>query len=480
MILSGGVGSRLWPLSRKKYPKPFIAPVGGRTTLLQNTVMRAAALPSVHDIVTVTGRDLLLETRTQYQALAPASCHRIRQHFILEPSGRNTAAAIAVACIWAHKTHGDEAMLLVLPADHVISDEASLAAAVHQAARIAADHKLVTFGITPAKAKSAYGYIEHAADKVLRFIEKPSPEKAREYLQQGCFLWNSGMFCFTAGTMLNELALHCADIFAACQQCMTVAAQLSAPDGGTQIELEPAGYAAVRAESIDYAVMEHTLNAAVVPCNLGWDDVGDWGAFGDLQPPDPARNRLHGDVIAHASHGCTIHAAASRVVAAVGLQDTIVIDTDDALLVLNKADAQDVRQIYNALEQRCHPTHVRHRTIGYAWGRYTVLDSGADFKVGRLTLWGEQEVSLQLPAACAAHWTVVHGIAAVTLHGGAELRLRASQSVALKSGQLHRLRNLQTQPLMVIEVQTGDDLTEDAIVYDSANVPSPQKRASIQ
>ena len=463
VILSGGTGSRLWPLSRKKHPKPFIKTFGKYTTLLQSTLMRAMALPQVHDIVTVTSSDLLSETKIQYQALASSHKQLVRQHFILEPCGRNTAPAITVACLWVHKTYGDDAILLVLPADHVIADESLLAEALHQATLSAADGKLATLGIKPTSASSAYGYIEHDATKVLRFIEKPPPGKALEYFQKGGFLWNSGMFCFTAGTMLADLSQHCPDILEACRECLGSTSQ-NRRDGSTITELTATAYTALRSDSIDYAVMEHTSNAAVITCNPGWDDVGDWKAFGNLQPADQDDNRLQGEVIIQNSHGCTIHANHDRVVAAVGLQDLVVVDTEDALLVLHKANTQQVKSVYNILENRHHPTHTTFRTVEYAWGQYIMLDNGPGFVVGRIILWEDKGFKLELPVQRTGHWTIIQGTAAVTLHDSPELILQENQSATLKGDQRHCLKNHQSQPLIVIEIQTGNTLAVDTLI----------------
>ena len=468
VILSGGVGSRLWPLSRKTHPKPFILLQDGHS-LLQGAFMRGVRLPEVREVITVTNRDLLFKTRAQYRMLDGWDRDRIGSHFILEPCRRNTASAIAVACLWIANTYGNDAMLLVLPADHLITNEPAFAAAVDKAAAIAVDQKLVTFGIQPSSAETAYGYIEFAGSDVLQFVEKPTIEEATDYLHSKRFLWNSGMLCCTASAMLAEMRIHCADILNACEQCMASASVVKSSDG-FETEIDPCEYASVRSDSIDYAVMEKTRNAAIVACDLGWNDVGNWITLGDLQSPDTKGNRIQGDVIVHDSSGCTIRAT-TRVVAAIGLKNTVIVDTPDALLVLNKAEEQKVRQVYATLEERRHETHEYHRTVERPWGRYTVLDTGTGFKVKRLELSPDGGISLQRHEHRSEHWTVVQGVATVT-RGENVFTLQVNESTHIERRQKHCLQNRGDTLLIVIEVQAGDYLGEDDIIRYSASGPA--------
>lgn len=456
-ILCGGAGSRLWPVSRELHPKPFIRLADGKS-LLQKAFLRGAALPDVEEILTVTNRELFFKTEDEFQEVNDSGIHT---SFILEPFGRNTAAAIAAAAIHVAKTHGDDAVMLVLAADHLIADQDAFQQAVSKAIELAQAGKLVTFGIQPETPETGYGYIEADGNSVLRFVEKPSLEKAQEYLDSGRFFWNSGMFCFSAGTVLKELEKLSPDIFSKTNRCIEASRFLKG-DGFSQLELDPASFGDVPENSIDYAVMENSSSVAVVPCNIGWSDIGSWDALGNLSAADAKGNRIEGEALLHNANNCYIQSN-SRIVAAVGVENLIVIDTPDALLVANKANAQDVKHIYTQLKVLGHETHKRHRTVHRPWGTYTVLEEGPSFKIKTITVKPGASLSLQLHHHRSEHWVVVNGMAKVT-NGDREIFVRTNESTYIPAGNQHRLSNPGIVDLVIIEVQSGEYLGEDDIV----------------
>jgi len=456
-ILCGGAGSRLWPVSRETHPKPFIRLADGQS-LLQKAFLRGAQLPGVGKVLTVTNRDLFFKTEDEFREVNAAG---IATAFILEPFGRNTAPAIAAAALQVAKEDGEQALLLVLAADHLIADAPAFQQAVQQGTALAASGKLVTFGIQPDAPETGYGYIEAEGNTVLRFVEKPSLEKARQYLASGRFLWNSGMFCFAAGTMLAEMQKHCPAILAATRACMKHA-RLATGAGFAQVELEPQAFAQVPDDSIDYAVMEKSDRVAVVPCSIGWSDIGSWDALGDLNAADVNGNRVLGQAQLHNTHNCTIQSA-HRMVGAVGVADLIIIDTPDALLVASKASAQDVKHIYAGLKAQGHEAHKLHRTVHRPWGTYTVLEEGTGYKMKRIEVKPGASLSLQMHHHRSEHWVVVSGTA-VVVNGDKEVTLLPNESTFIPAGHKHRLKNPGVVDIVMIEVQTGSYLGEDDIV----------------
>ena len=455
-ILCGGAGSRLWPVSRELHPKPFIRLADGQS-LLQKALLRGAALDHVAEVLTVTNRELFFMTRDEYRAVQavdrPFS-------FLLEPFGRNTAPAIAMAALHARKRFGDEAVLLVLSADHLITDQAAFATAVKAAVVLAQQKKLVTFGIKPDRPETGYGYIEAEGSAVLRFVEKPSLEIAQGYVESGRFLWNAGMFCFTADTVLREMARWCPAVLEAARTCFDTVAWASGK-GVLQGEFHGAAFEKLPDISIDFALMEKSDAVAVVPCDIGWSDIGSWQTLGDLQVPDSSDNRIEGDVFVHASSGCTIRSE-HRLVGAVGVKNLIIVDTPDALLVADKAHAQDVRHVYAALKTMGHDAHKVHRTVHHPWGTYTVLEEGAGFKIKRIKVNPQASLSLQAHRHRCEHWVVVYGTAQVT-NGARVFSVATNESTYIPAGHRHRMTNPSDEDLVVIEVQTGAYLGEDDI-----------------
>jgi mannose-1-phosphate guanylyltransferase/mannose-6-phosphate isomerase len=456
-ILCGGAGSRLWPVSRELHPKPFIRLADGRS-LLQKAFLRGATLEGAGEVLTVTNRELYFKTADEFREVNDA---QVATSYILEPFGRGTAAAVATAALHARASHGDDAILLVLPADHLIADSAAFARAVGQAMELAAAGRLVTFGIRPESPETGYGYIEADGTSVRRFVEKPSLEVAQGYVASGRYLWNSGMFCFSAGTVLAEMGTHCPDIVRAAQACLE-ASRTIAGDGVRQVELDSASFASVPDNSIDYALMEKSRVVSVVPCAIGWSDIGSWSAIGELIAADGNANRIEGKAVLHDVTGCYIRAE-NRMVGAVGLRDVVIIDTADALLVAAKSRAQDVRHIYAALKKEGHEAHRLHRTVHRPWGTYTVLEEGPGFKIKRIEVKPGASLSLQMHHHRSEHWIVVSGNAAV-VNGERHITVRSNESTYIPAGHKHRLENATREALVIIEVQSGAYLGEDDIV----------------
>lgn len=459
-ILCGGAGSRLWPVSRESHPKPFIRLADGQS-LLQKAWLRGAALPGVAEVLTISNRDLFFKTEDEYRQAAGSTYKDLGNSFILEPFGRNTAPAIAAAALQVAKIHGQEALLLVLAADHLIADQPAFAQAVEQAKQLARQGKLVTFGIQPETPETGYGYIEAEGNAVLRFVEKPSLEKAKEYVASGRYFWNSGMFCFAAGTLIREMEQHCPAILSAVRACMEQSRKAEGK-GFSQVELDPETFDPVPDDSIDYAVMEKSGNVAVVPCSIGWSDIGSWSALGDLSEPDAQGNRIEGEALLHDVSNCYIQGN-ERIIGAVGVNNLIIIDTPDALLVADRDRAQDVKHLYASLKTQGHAAHKLHRTVHRPWGTYTVLEEGPRFKIKRIEVKPGASLSLQLHHHRSEHWIVVSGMAKV-VNSDYELFVNTNESTCIPAGHKHRLENPGVINLVMIEVQSGEYLDEDDIV----------------
>lgn len=456
-ILCGGSGSRLWPVSRELHPKPFIRLADGQS-FLQKAFLRGVGLSDVSEVLTVTNRELAFKTKDEFAEVNPQS---IPVSYIFEPCARNTAAAIASAALYAKDAHGADAVLLVLAADHLISDADAFAAAVDEAIAMAQQGKLVTFGISPTSPETGFGYIEADAHKVLRFVEKPDLATAQSYLASGNFLWNSGMFCFAAGTMLAEMEKHCPDILVATQHCLA-ASRIAKGANFSEIELDRSTFEQVPDNSVDYAVMEQSANVAVVPCNIGWNDIGSWSALGDLVPADEHGNRVRGETILSNVANCYIQSE-SRVVGAVGVENLVIVDTPDALLVASRDAVQDVKKLYTELKRTGNDLYKHHLTMHRPWGTYTVLEEGANFKIKRIEVKPGASLSLQMHHHRSEHWIVVSGTAKV-VNGDQEMLVQTNESTYIPAGHKHRLENPGVLDLVMIEVQSGQYLGEDDIV----------------
>ena len=458
VILCGGAGSRLWPVSRELHPKPFMRLADGQS-LLQKAFLRGANLPGVTEVLTVTNRDLFFKTDDEFRAVNPQQ--RVATSFVLEPMGRNTAAAVAMAALQVQKDHGDDALMLVLPADHLIGDSAAFSTAVVEAQSLAAKGRVVTFGIKPEGPETGFGYIEGEGNDVRRFVEKPDLQTAMEYVASGRYWWNSGMFCFTAGTMLAEMAAHCPAILEASRACLEKSRIVSGK-GVQQVELEVESFSEVPDDSIDYAVMEKTKQISLVPCSIGWSDIGSWAAVGGLSEPDASGNRVQGEARMFDSKNNYVQSS-DRMVGLVGVDDLIVIDTPDALLVVNRDRSQDVKQIYSQLKAQGHEAHKLHRTVHRPWGTYTVLEDGKMFKIKRIEVKPGAALSLQMHYHRSEHWIVVSGAAQI-VNGDKDILLQTNESTYIPAGHKHRLINPGSIDLVMIEVQSGQYLGEDDIV----------------
>ncbi len=460
VILSGGAGTRLWPVSRKSLPKPFMAMPDGET-LLGKTLERAlSGANGATPVVTVTSSAYRHLTEALYARVAPGDV--ARQQLLLEPSARNTAPAIVLAALWARAIHGEDAVLLVLPADHLIRDIAGFAACAAIAESLAREGRLVTFGIPPTRAETGYGYIQRGdalpgGFAVARFVEKPDAATASGYLESGDYLWNAGMFCFRADALLAAAAQTCPDVLESASACFA-----ATPAAGASLIWDAATFSRIPDISIDYAVMERADNVAVVPATFDWNDIGSWSAIGDELAPDAEGNRGSGECILVGARNCHVQAG-SRVVAAVGVSDLTIIETADAVLVAHRDRAQDVKRVVEALRERAHPTVDAHVTTYRPWGSYTILEDADDCKVKRLTVKPGQVLSLQLHHRRSEHWTVVSGTAKVRV-GDDEFLLERNQSTYIPVETLHRLENATDSDLHLIEVQCGDYFGEDDIV----------------
>jgi mannose-1-phosphate guanylyltransferase / mannose-6-phosphate isomerase len=464
VILSGGAGTRLWPLSRELYPKQLLALTGERT-MLQQTALRLEGLGAGAPVIVCNeAHRFLVAEQLRQLDIEPRA-------MLLEPSGRNTAPAIALAAhaALAGTTSGaarnvtdPDPVLLVLPADHVIRNVPAFHQAVHAALAAAEQGQLVTFGIVPSSPVTGYGYIQRGpatgtAHRIERFIEKPSEQRARELVASGEYYWNSGMFMFRARRYLTELERFAPEIAAACE-----AAFRGAKSDLDFIRIETETFNRCPADSIDYAVMEKTSGAVVVPLDAGWSDVGSWAALHEASDVDGHGNVARGDVICEDSQGCYLYSE-SRLLAAVGLKDHVVVETKDAVLVASKSHVQDVKKLVFRLKERGRYEHSLHREVYRPWGSYDSIESGPRFQVKRLKVKPGATLSLQMHHHRAEHWIVVSGTARIT-RGDEVFLLEENQSTYIPIGVKHRIDNPGKIPLHIIEVQSGSYLGEDDIV----------------
>ena len=468
VLLSGGSGTRLWPLSREAYPKQFL-PLVGERTMLQDTWLRVAPLASAPPIVVANEEHRFLAAE-QLRLVGVEGAA-----IVLEPVGRNTAPAIAAAAIQAMADGGD-ALLLVLPSDHVVRDADAFRAAVATARAAAEGGALVTFGIVPESAETGFGYIQvdvgqvdagqvdagragagtDGVRRVRRFVEKPDAATARGYVADGGYFWNSGMFLFLASRYLEELARFRPEIVAAVR-----AASDAATRDGDFVRLDRDAFAAGPSDSIDYAVLERTDRAMVLPVDIGWNDVGSWSALWEVSGRDADGNAGHGEVIAVDSRNN--YAYARTLVALVGVEDLVVVETDDAILVARKDRVQEVKDVVARLKAGDRSHAVLHREVHRPWGSYDSIDAADGFQVKRIKVKPGARLSLQSHRHRAEHWIVVRGTARVTRDNDV-FELHANQSTYIPLGARHRLENPGADMLELIEVQSGDYLGEDDIV----------------
>lgn len=461
VILSGGSGSRLWPLSRKNKPKQFLSLFGDKS-MFQSTLMRLDGLAAIESPLIVCNNEHRFMVAEQLQEIGLSA-----NGIILEPCARNTAPAIALAALKAIE-QGNDPLLLVLAADHIIPDVAAFHKAIEQARQLAEKGNLVTFGIQPQSAHTGYGYIEaeeqNQPSAVKRFIEKPDLSTAESYLAAGNFFWNSGMFLFKASSYINELSRYAPEMVSFCKGSLEKAVV-----DLDFIRVDPETFEQSPSDSIDYAVMEKTDKAMVVPLDAGWSDVGSWSSLWEAFQQDENHNVLIGDVMVENVHNAYIHSE-NRLVTVLGLDDVVVVETHDAVMVAHKDQAQQVKTIVEQLGQQNRKEVETHRKCYRPWGNYDSVDMGDRFQVKRIMVNPGASLSLQMHYHRAEHWVVVSGTAEVT-RDDEVLLLGENESTFIPLGSVHRLRNPGRVPLEIIEVQSGSYLEEDDIIrlQDSYN-----------
>jgi len=454
VILAGGTGSRLWPLSREMYPKQLLS-LTDQTSLLQTTVNRVGSVAGMLAPIIVVGEEHRFITRSQVDELAVGKEYTI----LLEPIGRNTAPAISGAVQYiVNSQEQDDLVILIMPADHLVRDVEAFEQVVRQGAQRAAEGGIVTFGIEPERPETGYGYIERGDDGAVKsFREKPPLDVAQTYLAEGNYYWNSGMFAFTAETFVDEMKLHAPAIL----ECMQTAVdQGNRDDRFFRFGLEAMEGCAE--DSIDYALMEKTSRAVVVTADLGWSDIGSWQALYEVLEKDSEGNVCQGDVLLEDTRNSLVRSE-DMLVAAVGLEDTLVVETSDALLVAPLSRSQDVKKIVAGLKEEKRDEFRFHKTVYRPWGNYTVLSVEPRYQIKRITVDPSQVLSLQMHHHRHEHWVVVKGTAKVT-NGDQVILLHEDQSTYIPAGNMHRLENPGVIPLELIEVQIGSYLGEDDIV----------------
>ncbi len=464
VIISGGSGARLWPLSRQDDPKPFIKLADG-LSLIQSTFIRSAKLDDVNTILTVTNEKIHFRMQDEYQQVNHSN---INLDFILEPYGRNTAPAVAAAILHIAKYYTTDELILILPADHLISDFDSFNQAVKDAKNIANDGYIVTFGINPEYPEIAYGYIEadkdvplHNGYKIKRFVEKPNLQRAEEYCNSGNYKWNSGMFLGRVDVFLKEFKNLANNILTTTNNCL-LNSKVDTLNNSKIVHLNQELFLQPENISIDYALFEKSNLTAVVPCSIGWSDIGSWLSIAQTLPKDEHNNAIIGNSLLYNTQDCLLYST-NRMIAGVDIKNLVIVDTADAVLVADKNHSQNVKIIFEQLKKRKDPLYELHQTSHRPWGSYTVLEEGPFYKIKRIEVKPGAKLSLQMHHHRSEHWIIVDGIATVT-NGDNTFKLSSNQSTYIDAGTLHRLENDTDKNLILIEVQCGKYLGEDDIV----------------
>lgn len=457
VILCGGEGSRLWPISRVAHPKPFIRLDDGYS-LLQKAFMRGAMLPLVEEILTVTNRELFFKIEDEFRKINESG---IKTSFILEPFKRNTVAAIASAALQIAKTHGENTLMLVLSADDLIENQDAFQQTISQAISLAEEDKLVAFGIKPEGKNANYSYLEYKDNQILSFIDRPNEIQADDCTISNRFFWNSGIYLFKARAILQAFKQLCPEILTLLKACIAQSPFISGK-GFNRLDLDADSFREIEEKVLEDIIMSDLSKAAVISCDFHWTSISSWNVFSELKPADPNGNRIEAEAFLHGVSNCHIQSD-SRLVGAVGIEGLMIIDTQDALLVANKANTQDIEHIFSHLKTQNHQTHKFHRTVHRPWGNYTILEESERFKIKRIVVKPGASLSLQMHHHRSEHWIVVSGMAEVT-NGEEQFFIKTNESTYIPAGHKHRLKNPGVLDLIMIEVQSGEYLGEDDIV----------------
>jgi mannose-1-phosphate guanylyltransferase / mannose-6-phosphate isomerase len=479
VVLSGGNGSRLWPVSREAHPKPFIRLNNDPYSLIQKTYQRAASIPNVKKILSVTNIEYYYQSKKELNDLEFPTLSEFS--FILEPLSRNTAAAIVFSALFTKEMINPEAILLVLPADHIILNQNKFNLSIEKAYQLAKKEVLTTFGIIPHKPETAYGYIQYEQSnelssgfKVLNFYEKPLYQEAQSFIEQGNYLWNSGIFCFSVKTFLQAIKHYTPDLNAKILNCW----KLSVKNNNKfedRIKLDKESFSKLENISIDYALMEKAKNIEVIPADFGWSDVGSWDALNTLLEPNKNGNRIVGNACLQETHNTTVYSQNSpgRVIAVLGVKNLMIVDTSDALLICEHDYIQKVKQLVEELKLNGDESYRYHQTVYRPWGHYTILDQGPNYKLKRLIVHSGASLSLQMHQYRSEYWVVVAGTATVK-NDHKQFIMKEHESTFIPLGCKHCLSNFDNQDLVLIELQIGNYLGEDDIIrfkdqYDREN-----------
>lgn len=483
-ILSGGNGSRLWPVSREAHPKPFIRLNKDTHSLLQKTYQRATNIPNVQQIITVTNFEYYYQSKNELKDLTTLTKSK-DFNFLLEPISRNTSSAIALSALFIQRLFGPDTVLLVLPSDHIILNQVKFNRCVKLAYQLAKKGLLITFGITPNKPETAYGYIEYGHSKVLEpayhvknFYEKPCYEKVLSFIEQGNYLWNSGIFCFTASTLLHTLKKYNLEFYNKILHCWKVSEGSVAyfqNNSEKKFRFDQKSFSKLDNISIDYALLEKAKNMVVIPAEFGWSDIGSWDSLSKLIKPDKKGNRVLGSAILRNTYDTTVYNqnTPGRLITVLGVKNLTIVDTSDALLICEQTQLQQVKQLVDELKSHGHDAYRYHQRVNRPWGHYTVLDQGQNYKLKRIVVHPGANLSLQLHHYRSEYWVVVKGIATVQNNQKTFL-LKPQESTFIPIGNKHCLSNFGLNELTVIELQIGNYLSEDDIIrfkddYDRAN-----------